>query len=127
MRAVHTFVLGAVLGSAAAVGLPEASQPQSDPVKLSPALYTIRFENDRVRVLEYRLRPGQKEPMHSHPPGVVYAFSDATFRSISPDGTVAESRGKAGDLSWRDGTTHSAENIGSTEAHALAIELKPCP
>lgn len=36
-----------------------------DPVALSPQLYSVRFENDRVRVLEYRLKPGGKEPMHS--------------------------------------------------------------
>lgn len=126
MRAQHTFVLGAILGSVAAVGLLKASETQFDPVKVSPGLYTVRFENDRVRVLEYRLGPGQKEPMHSHPPGVIYTFAEASFRSISPDGKVAESHGKAGDLYWRDATTHSAENVGSTEAHALNIELKPC-
>lgn len=126
MRALHTFVLGVVLGSVAAVGLLKASQPESDPVKISPALYTVRVENDRVRVLDYRLKPGQQEPMHSHPPGVVYTFSDATFRSTSSDGKVTESHGRAGDLSWRDATTHAAANIGTSEAHALTIEVKPC-
>lgn len=126
MRALHTFIFGVVLGSVAAVGIVKASEPERDPVKISPQLYTVRFENERVRVLEYRLGPGQKEPMHSHPPGVVYAFSDAVFRSTTADGKVSEHPGKAGDLYWRDFTTHEAENVGTTEAHALAVELKPC-
>lgn len=41
-----------------------------DPVTLSPQYYTVRFENDRVRVLELHMNPGGKEPMHSHPPGL---------------------------------------------------------
>jgi hypothetical protein len=126
MKVSHAFVLGAVVGGAAAFGLVAAAEPETDPVKLSPQLYSVRFENDRLRVLEYRLQPGQKEPMHSHPPGVVYTFSDATLRTATPDGKTSEGPRTAGALDWRDFTTHSAENIGATEAHALAIELKPC-
>ena len=64
--------------------------------------------------------------MHSHPPGVVYLFSDSTMRTTLPDGTTSETSRKAGELYWRDFTTHAAENIGETESHALAVELKPC-
>ena len=95
-----------------------------DPVTISPQYYTIRFENDQVRVLEYHLQPGEKETMHSHPAGVVHYLSDATFRTTLPDGTVSEGSVKKGDVQWRDFTRHAAENIGSTEAHAFAIELK---
>ena len=103
-----------------------AAEPETDPVKLSPQLYDVRFENDRLRVLEYRAKPGQKEPMHSHPPGVVYLFSDSIMRTTLPDGTTSETPRKAGELYWRDFTTHAAENTGETESHALAVELKPC-
>lgn len=95
-------------------------------MKLSPEYYTVRFENDRVRVLEYRLKPGQKEVQHSHPPGVVYLLADATLQVTDGNGKVSTADGKAGAVSWRDFTVHSAENVGKTEAHAIAIELKPC-
>ncbi len=98
--------------------------PDEDPVKISPQYYTVRFENDQVRVLEYHLQPGGKEAMHSHPAGVVHYLSDATFRTTLPDGTVSEGSVKKGDVQWRDFTRHAAENIGTTEAHAFAIELK---
>lgn len=97
-----------------------------DPVKLSPDYYTVRFENDRVRVLEYHLEPGGIEVMHSHPPGVVYYLSDGTARLTLPDGTASESSVKTGDLFWRDSTTHAVANVGQTELVALAIELKSC-
>jgi hypothetical protein len=37
-----------------------------DPVKLSPQYYKVLLENDQVHVVEYRLKAGEKEPMHSH-------------------------------------------------------------
>jgi quercetin dioxygenase-like cupin family protein len=45
-----------------------------DPVRLSPQYYNVLLENEHVRVLEYRLKPGEKESMHSHPAGIVYVF-----------------------------------------------------
>lgn len=98
-----------------------------DPVKLSPQYYKVLLENDQVRVLEYRLKPGEKEPMHSHTTGVVYIFGDAKLRTTYPDGRTEETSGAAGEAHWRNPVTHALENVGNTEAHALAVELKhPC-
>lgn len=97
-----------------------------DPVKISPEYYSVRLENDRIRVLEYRLKPGDKEAMHSHVPGVVYVLADATLRSTDSEGTITETSRKAGEVFWRESTMHTAENVGSTEAHGLAIDVKPC-
>jgi len=126
MVRLRDFALGVALGAVVAVGLAK-SAPMLDPVKLSPQLYTVRFENERVRVLEYRLKPGGKEPMHSHPPGVVFALADATVRTTLPDGTVVAYPSHAGDVLWRDAVTHSGENVGTTEAHYYAVELKDTP
>ena len=98
-----------------------------DPVKVSPDYYKVLLENEQVRVLEYRLKPGQKEGLHSHSAGLVYGFTTAKTKSTSLDGKVTEGSGKAGDVFWRNPTTHSLENIGTTDVHALAVELKnPC-
>ena len=97
-----------------------------DPVKVSPHLYSVRLDNDRVRILEYRLKPGEKESTHRHPPGVVYVLNAAIVRSTLPDGKTVEISSKAGDVSWRDATSHSLENVGQSEAHNLAIDVKPC-
>ena len=51
-----------------------------DPVKTSPQYYKVLLENDQVRVLEYRLKAGEEEPMHSHPAGVLYVLSGAKLK-----------------------------------------------
>jgi beta-alanine degradation protein BauB len=116
--------IGMVLGAFATS--PAGQETIRDPVTLMPQYYAVRLENDRVRVLEYRLGPGAKEVLHSHSPGVVYVMADASFRSTSPEGATSVSSRKAGEIFWRESSTHTAENIGGTEAHGLSIELKPC-
>ena len=96
-----------------------------DPTKLAPQNYKILFENSQIRVIDYRLKAGEKEPMHSHPYGVfVYFLSDAKIRTTFPDGTTSVDSKKARDSVWRDPVTHSGENIGDAEARALLIEPK---
>src|SRR5207248_11324325 len=96
-----------------------------DPVKTSPQYYKVLLENDQVRVLEYRLTAGEKEPMHSHSAGVVYVLSGTKLKFNYSDGRTEERAAAAGETIWRDPTTHAVENIGDTEAHAIAVDLKP--
>lgn len=42
-----------------------------DPVVANPKLYRVVFENERVRVLEYRDEPGDRTVPHSHPDSVM--------------------------------------------------------
>ena len=94
------YLAGGILIGALAVSAPTQTVTE-DPVQISPQYYTVKFENDRVRVLEYRLKPGEKEPMHSHPAGVVYYLSDSTARATLPDGTSTEGTGTRGAVSVR--------------------------
>src|SRR5437763_9636199 len=91
-----------------------------DPVKASPKHYNVLLENDQVRVLEYRLKAGEKEPMHSHPAGVVYVLTGAKLKFSYPDGRTEARAAATGETIWRDPTTHAVENVGDTEAHAIA-------
>ena len=118
--------LGAVLGAAAMTALVAvaADSRAPDPVKLSPQDYTVRLENDRVRVLDWRLKAGGKEPMHSHPDGVLITLAAATLRSTTPSGTSTTVTTVDGGVNWAPAVSHSIENVGSTEAHALLVELK---
>jgi len=123
MRKYFGFVVGVLVGALSVAALSQVPADE-DPVTISPELYTIRFENDRVRVLEYRNPPGGIEAMHSHPPGVVIYMGDATSRTTLPDGSMSVGSRSLGDVTWRDFTRHASENIGTTEVHAIAIELK---
>ncbi|CAN5554954.1 hypothetical protein BH18VER2_BH18VER2_02730 [soil metagenome] len=95
-----------------------------DPVKVSPQYYKVLIDNDEVRVLEVRIKPGEKEPMHSHPPGVIYALSEAKIKSTLPDGKNEEIAVKTGEARWREATTHAVENIGTTDIRAFVVESK---
>ncbi len=81
-------------------------------------------ENDHVRVLEYTSDPGDKEAMHYHPAFVVYVLTGGTPRITTPDGKSDDVEFQAGDLPWRDPVTHSTENIGGTQLHAIIVELE---
>ena len=54
----------------------------TDPAVVSPDLYTVIFENDRVRILEYRDSPGDQTRPHSHPDSVMYTLSAFQRRSF---------------------------------------------
>ena len=45
-----------------------------DAVKTDPDKYRVVFENERVRVLEYRDKPGEKTKTHTHPDFVLQAM-----------------------------------------------------
>jgi beta-alanine degradation protein BauB len=85
----------------------------------------VKFENDRVRVLELRLKPGERERQHSHPQYVLYALTDYRVRNTKADGTTQVFERKAGDVFWGEPVTHGGENIGTTELRAVIVELKP--
>jgi quercetin dioxygenase-like cupin family protein len=116
--------IGLVVG--ASVGTMSGKTTSQDPVQVSPQFYKVRFENDRVRVLEYRLPPGQKEAMHSHPQRVGYELSDSTVRLTTPDGKSTEETGKSGEVFWGEAESHAVQNLGKGDVHVLAVELKPC-
>jgi beta-alanine degradation protein BauB len=98
-----------------------------DPVRVASKNVKVVFENDRVRVLEVRIKPGEKLPMHSHPPHLTYTLSHFKGKYVAPDGEATMGEGKASAWSWTEAITHASENVGTTEIHALAIELKEPP
>lgn len=97
---------------------------EQDPVKVAPKICKLLLENDRVRVLEIRIKPGEKLPMHSHPAYIVYALRTHKIRLTLSDGKTKEVKVKAGEAAWSDAASHAVENIGTTEVHVLNIELK---
>jgi hypothetical protein len=81
---------------------------------------------DRVRVLEYRSKPGEKAEMHSHPNYLVYDLgSGYKIQLTFPDGKVKTIEGKVGTVSWQDAVTHALENVGTIDAHACNFSISP--
>lgn len=95
-----------------------------DPALVNPRSIKVKLENDRVRVLEAVLRPGDKEQLHSHPAYVIYVVAGGKVRNHASDGTLTEHQYAAGDTLYVDPRTHWAENIGTTTIHLILVELK---
>ena len=94
-----------------------------DPAESNPDHYTVVFENDRVRVLEYRDQPGDRTTPHAHPDSVMYTLSSFRRRLVA-GGTEREVELQAGSVGWLPAQEHHGENIGDTATHVLFVELK---
>jgi quercetin dioxygenase-like cupin family protein len=116
---VETSVLAGLLALAAAA--PVRAQ---DPATVNAKTIQVKLDNDRVRVLEATLQPGDKEQMHSHPAYVVYVVAGGKVRNHLPDGKTSETEFKTGDVVYREPLTHWAENIGTTTLKFILVELK---
>jgi quercetin dioxygenase-like cupin family protein len=102
-----------------------------DAMTAAPAHHTVLFENDRVRILDTRLEAGQRTPVHAHEwPAALYVLSWSDFLRRDPEGVIiADSRERhapvAGAGLWIEPLPpHSVENIGSSDLHIVAVEVK---
>jgi quercetin dioxygenase-like cupin family protein len=95
-----------------------------DPAVVNAKTIQLKLDNDRVRVLEAALKPGEKEQLHSHPAYVVYVVAGGKVRNHLADGKTSETEFKTGDVVYRDPLTHWAENIGTTTVRFILVELK---
>ena len=96
----------------------------ADPATTAGDKYKVRFENDRVRVLEYTDKPGERTHQHDHPSFVLYAVSPFKRKLALPDGKALIREFTAGDVMWSEGQTHIGENVGETPTHVIMIEMK---
>ncbi len=112
------------LAAAFVVGIWLTSASAQDPAVVNAKTIKVRFENDRVRVLEATLPPGVKEAVHSHPSYVIYVLQGGKYRNYASDGKITEGELKTGEVLYRDPLTHAAENIGQTTMHMILVELK---
>jgi beta-alanine degradation protein BauB len=95
-----------------------------NPMKTDSDKYKVVLENERVRVLEYRDKPGEKTTMHAHPDFVVLARSGFKRQLTLPGGKTVVREFKPGEVMWTDAHSHIGENIGDTDTDVLIIELK---
>jgi len=107
--------------------------PEStDAVVAAPGNHTIVLENDRVRVLEVTVRPGEKEPLHSHRwPSVLHIEQAGDFRDYDGEGKVLFDSTKAPAITypvtrWQEPQApHAIENLSKTVTIRLVrVELK---
>jgi len=85
---------------------------------------TVEFENDRVRIVRYRLGPHVRLPIHNAPDLVAVWLIDSHMRFTFADGTTSDERHKAGETDWRSAQRHAGENLADLPTEFVAIQLK---
>jgi hypothetical protein len=103
-----------------------------DALSAAPGHHTLLLENERVRVVETRIPPGDVVPVHTHCwPSVLYVLSTSDFIRRDASGTVVLDSRAAGasglptSVAWSEALPpHSLENVGGAEIWVISVELK---
>jgi mannose-6-phosphate isomerase-like protein (cupin superfamily) len=103
-----------------------------DAMTAAPDHHFVLLENDRVRVLDTRLAPGESTPLHAHVwAGALYILSWSDFvRKNAAGEIILDSRDfqtppSPGSALWGPSlAAHSVTNVGDSLLHVIAVELK---
>lgn len=103
-----------------------------DALIAAPAHHTLLLENERVRVLEVRIAPGQFVPVHTHRWwSVMHVLGHSDFIRRDGEGKVLfdSRKGEAPSppvpVVWSAPLPpHSVENVGKSETLIFSVELK---
>ena len=101
-----------------------------DAVVAAPKHHKLVFENDRLRVLDTRIPPGDLVPVHTHRwPAVYYTITPGDFIRRDGEGrmlldTRIDPRPMGRGIWIESLPPHSVENVGATEIHLISCELK---
>jgi beta-alanine degradation protein BauB len=94
-----------------------------DPVATNPDHYSVVFENDQVRVLEYTDQPGDRTTPHEHPNSVMVTLSSFS-RRLYAGGHERDVEIPAESASWLPAQQHAGHNTGESPTHVIFVELK---
>ncbi|MBO9586007.1 MAG: cupin domain-containing protein [Flavobacterium sp.] len=97
-----------------------------DPLKAAPNAYKkVILENERVRIMQVEITPGETIPWHHHPDHTIYALADGKIEITDKGKAPVTIDIKAGDAMYIPAVTHMAKNIGDTTVNLIVTEIKP--
>ncbi|HTK27498.1 MAG TPA: hypothetical protein VL327_13120 [Pyrinomonadaceae bacterium] len=115
------------------IGFDENEWPASlDAMAAAPDHHEVLLENDRVRVLDSIVGPGDSTPVHTHRwPSVLYIIGFSDFVRKNGEGNViydsrsAETKPQPGSAVWSGPLApHSVTNLGDADIRVISVELK---
>lgn len=106
--------------------------PELDALAAAPSHHRLLLENDRVRVLDTAIPPGDRTPIHTHQwPAVHYVLSWSDFvrrdetGSVMVDTRLTAYAANPPQVLWGEPLpAHSLENVGASVLHIISIEQK---
>jgi beta-alanine degradation protein BauB len=90
---------------------------------------TVQIDNERVRVTEWRFRPGETTGHHTHGfDYVVIPTASGTLRIVAPNGTASAAELKVGHPYYRNaGVEHDVINADDHDVSFIEVEIKTRP
>lgn len=108
-----------------------ANDDSLDALSAAPRNHRVLFENERVRVLDTSVAPGETVPLHTHRwPSVLYILAWSDFVRRGAEGEVLLDSRRSGAVApgmalWSGPLgPHTLENVGESELRAISVELK---
>ncbi|MEK6244728.1 MAG: cupin domain-containing protein [Pseudomonadota bacterium] len=85
----------------------------------------LLFENERVRVWEFTLQPGETIEAHKHEHDYFFYPIDGGTLEVTRATGVTRATLEAGKVYYRSGgDTHAAKNVDDHRYHEILVELK---
>ena len=122
MKNVKSYFIGIFLVTLSMIFISQSAMAV-DVVTVAPDVKVL-LENDRVRVLESTLKPGEVEGMHTHPEYIAYFLTPTTVEITTPDGKSSVKKPPAGKVLYGTGAKHKIKNVGETLQRVLVVEIK---
>lgn len=94
-----------------------------NPVQTDPAHFRLEYEDDRVRVLRFRLMPGEKSPVHEHNTRITVVVTGSRLKIEDTDGASHIITVNSGQAERQVATRHSVENLGDQVYEELTTEF----
>ena len=98
----------------------------------APEQHAVIFENERVRVLQVTIRPGEVAPLHTHRRATLMCVLSGShfIRRDEAGAIVVDTRAavppfEMPPVMWRESNpAHTLENAGEEDFALIAVELK---
>ena len=106
-----------------------------DALVAAPDHHKFLLENERIRVLETLIPPGDTTPVHTHRwPSVYYIISWSHFLRTDDEGQVmvnlreVESLAEPPSVLWAEPLPpHALQNVGEADLRLVSVVLKETP
>jgi quercetin dioxygenase-like cupin family protein len=108
------------------IELPECGENAigNDVSSVRPEFTKALFENERFRLVEVTLPPGESIPSHSGINRIVYSLSAYQITYSENEEQGIEKQFSAGDVHWHQACQHSLSNTGDSVAKYLVVSYK---
>ena len=83
------------------------------------------FENERVKIWEFTLQPGEEIPAHFHAHDYFFYPIEGGTLEVTRASGVTTATLEAGQVYYRKGgDSHAARNVSAQRYHEILVELK---